>query len=333
MSDVSSVAGRVVAKLEADVRRRIALDPFAAAREVFHRELVELDEPRSRGEGGTCDGFSFLDAGVIYYRPTWSDRQNFTVAHELVENDDDAIDWITSQPGTSQLERVCDAVASRLLIPNELLAALGSPPTAKSIAVMHDTTSASRSACAVRVAQRLPCDGFVAVIDARQQAVIFAARHEDTRPYAWQGNPVPDAHHLRVVGDGQERKFESWWPFANGDRVRFYLNAYRDGGLTFAVFAERDLWGVTNFHAREQRQGDDRPQLTLDCPDCDFDGAFRGYPCSDCHTPYCPKCKRCECDRKKERSALCAGTCGYVWPKTQLRDGLCNDCRADMGLA
>src|SRR5262249_14388843 len=158
-------------------------------------------------------------------------------------------DWITDQPGESLLERVCDEVASRLLIPDEILNALGSPPTARNIAVMYDSTSASRSACAVRVAQRLPCDGFVAIVDAIDQAVYFAARHEDTRPYAWQGDSVPDAHHLRYVDDGQERRVESWWTFANGDHVRFYLNAHREGRWTFAVFAERDLWNVTKFHA------------------------------------------------------------------------------------
>src|SRR5438045_1957465 len=107
------------------------LDPFGAARNGFHRDLVEIGDPNRRGDGGSCDGFSFLGGDTIYYRPTWTDRQYFTVAHELahelVEGDDDAIDWITSQPGASQLERVCDAVACRLLIPDKLLAELGSP--------------------------------------------------------------------------------------------------------------------------------------------------------------------------------------------------------------
>ena len=68
MSDASSIASRVVAKLDVEIRRRVARDPFAAAREDFHFDLVEITEPDARGNGGSCDGFSLLDAGVIYYR-------------------------------------------------------------------------------------------------------------------------------------------------------------------------------------------------------------------------------------------------------------------------
>jgi hypothetical protein len=321
----------VVAKLDPGLRRRIALDPLAAAREDFRRNLVALDDPRQRGEGGSCDGFSFLDAGIIYYRATWGDRQFFTVAHELahllIEADDDAIDWVTSQPGASQLEHLCDDVASRLLIPDELLAAIGSPPTARHLALIHSTTSASRSACAVRLAKRMPCDGFIVIVDVAEQAVFFAARHEDTRPYAWQGNPIPDAHHLRHIEDQRERKVESWWPYANGERVRFYLNAYRDGGWIFAIFAERDLWQVVKFHAPEHRQRDERPEFELRCPDCGFNGRFRGYPCSDCKQPYCPQCKRCNCDRREARSSVCKN-CGLQYAEHLLdNDGTCVDCR------
>jgi hypothetical protein len=331
MSDADSVAARIIAKLDPGLRRRIALDPFAAACEDFRLDLVALPEPRQRGEGGSCDGFSFLDTGIIYYRPTWSDRQFFTVTHELahllIEADDDAIDWVTSQPGAPQLEDVCDAVASRLLIPDELLAALGSPPTARHLALIHDTTSASRSACAVRLAQRLPCEGFIVIVDALEQSVFFAARHEDTRPYAWQGDPIPNVHHLRHIEDQRERKVESWWPYPNGERVRFYLNAYRDGDRIFAIFAERDLWQVATFHAPEQRQRDERPELELHCPDCGYDGRFRGYPWSDCRQPYCPQCKRCDCDRRRERSAACK-SCGLEYVKHLLDDtGVCVDCR------
>ena len=336
MNTVDSVAAKVVAKVDGAIRARIARDPFTAARDDFHCELVELENLTQRGEGGSCDGFSFLDAGIIYYRPTFSDRQNFTVAHELahllVENDEAAIDWITSQPGASKLEEVCEVLAGRLLIPDEVLAAVGSPPTAPGLAAIFNSTNASRSACAVRIAQRLPCEGFVAIIDARVQNVFFAARHDDTRPYAWQGNPVPEAHHVRYVEDGQERQVESWWPFPNGDHVRFYMSAYRERDWIFAIFAANDVWHTTTFHAPEERQRDIRPDLTHRCPDCGYDRTFRGYPCSECHRPYCPRCQRCECDRRKQRSALCDG-CSYLWPRAQLRDGLCNDCRAERGLA
>lgn len=332
MSTVNSVAIDIVGKVDPAVRKRVAADPFTALRYHFDLDIIEIDDPRRRGDGGTCDGFSFLDADAIYYRPTWSDRQYFTVAHELahflVERDDDAIDWLTDQPDTAGLlEKVCDATASRLLIPDELIRAIGSPPTARSLAVLSDSTNASRSACAVRLAERLPCDGFVVLVEPQEQRVFFASRHDDTRPYAWQGNLVPDGHHLRSVDVDQERKVESWWPFPSGERVPFYLSSYRDRDWVYAIFAEHDLWHVTNFHAHEQRQRDDRPELRLACPDCRFSGSFRGYPCTECRKPYCPRCSRCDCDRRAERSNVCK-VCHYVKASHLIdEDGVCVDCR------
>jgi Zn-dependent peptidase ImmA (M78 family) len=331
MSDPDSVAARVLGKLDSNLLRRIAVDPVAAAVDDFKCELRELNTLQSRNDNGTCDGFSFLDRGVIYYRPTWTDRKFFTIAHELahllVERDDDAMDWIAGQPGPSQLERVCDAMAGRMLIPNDLLKSLGTPPTARNLALIHDTTNASRSACAIRIAQRLPCDGFVAIVDASHQSVYFASRHEDTRPYAWQGDPVPDPHELRHIGEGQERNFESSWPFRDGERERFYLSSYREGDWIFAIFAEEDLWQVASFHAPQQRRRETRPELRLRCWNCDYDGTFHGYPCQVCGQPFCPKCQLCDCDRKSQHSAVCAG-CGFTWPRQQIQEGLCNDCRS-----
>lgn len=330
VSEPDSIAAHLVKNLDADLRRRVARDPADAARNDFKRALTEMDDFRQRGDGGSCDGFSFLDGDTIYYRPTWSDRQNFTIAHELahllVEEDTPAINWVGQQPDAAALEHLCDAIASRLLIPDELLHQLGNPPTAKKLALLHNTTSASRSACAVRVARRLPCAGFVAIIDTIDNTVFFAARNEDTYPYAWQGDAVPDAHHVRYVNDGSDERAESWWPYPNGERARYYLNAYREGNWTFTIFAELDLWQVSTFHTPDTPRTDRRPEHTLTCPSCRYAGTFHAYPCSECGKPQCPKCQRCDCDRRDERSVLCPG-CGLLRLKAQMRDGLCNDCR------
>lgn len=332
MSTVNSVAGQLVGKVHSDLRNRFATDPLSALQVDFGLDVVEAGYPTRRGDGGSCDGLSFLDAETIYFRPTFTDRQYFTLAHELahflVERDDDAMDWLTSEPNTGGLlEKVCDAGAGRLLIPDEVIRTLGSSPTAQDIVTLANSTHASRSACIVRAAERLPCAGFIALVDPHQQEVFFASRHEDTRPYAWQGSPVPDAHNLRRLSAGQEVKSESWWPLPNDDRVHYYMNACHDGEWVFAVFSERDLWQITNFHPRQERPGDDRPELTLACPDCGFRGSFRGYPCTDCRTPYCPGCQHCECDRRAARSRLCK-SCRLMKAKHLLDDsGICIDCR------
>lgn len=331
MSTVSSVAQDIVGKIDADVRKRVATKPLDAVRNDFSLDVIEIDDPRRRGDGGSCDGFSFLDVGAIHYRPTWTDRQYFTIAHELahflVERDDPAMNWLTSQPSTLRLlEKVCDAAASRLLIPDELIRAIGSAPAARDLAVLANSTHASRSACIVRIAERLPCDGFIALVNPYEQQVFFASRREDTRPYAWQGNPVPDGHPLRRVDDHGELKIESWWPFPSGDHVRYYLSAYRDDDWVYAIFAERDLWNIAKFHTPEQREQDQRPEFTIRCS-CGFNRTIRAYPCSECGVPSCPGCGRCDCDRRAERPADCCSVCGLTYPLHLIADGVCVDCR------
>jgi hypothetical protein len=203
---------------------------------------------------------------------------------------------------------------------------IGSAPTGRDIAILHNSTHASRSACIIRVAERLPCEGFVALISPREHEVFFASRHEDTRPYAWQGDPVPETHPLRRIEHGRELTIESWWPFPSGEGVRYYLSAFCDGDWVYAIFTELDLWNAVKFHAPEQRQRDNRPELSLRC-NCGFTGSFRGYPCPTCRKPYCPQCKRCECDRRAERPSARCSRCQVTYPAHLLEDDVCVDCR------
>lgn len=331
MSTVRSVGSRLVNGLGHDVRKQVATDPMSAAREQFGLKIIEIGNPGIRGEGGTCDGFSFLDAGVIHYRPTWTDRQYFTIAHELahflVEQSDLAMDWLASQASTRRLlEDLCDAIAGRLLIPDEVVRTIGSTPTGQDIAKLYNSLNASRSACVVRIAERLLCDGFAALVDAREQRVFFASRSPDTRPYAWQGDQVPEAHPLRRIRPGQEMKMETWWPFPNSERARYYLSAFREDDWVYAVFAEDDLWSVVDFHPPEDRERDRRPEFRVRC-DCGFDKTIRAYPCPTCRQPECPQCRRCNCDRRDERPSARCSKCGLTYARHLIEDEVCVDCR------
>jgi Zn-dependent peptidase ImmA (M78 family) len=81
-----------------------------------------------RDAGGWCDGISFLDDGVVLYAPSPnSRRENFTLTHELghklAEEDDDALDWLANRDHPERdLERLCDLIAARLLLPDTLIA-------------------------------------------------------------------------------------------------------------------------------------------------------------------------------------------------------------------
>lgn len=332
MSATNGHARRIVASLDQQVRDAVADEPKGAISEHFGIEVILREEPlEPRGDGGECDGMSFLDDNVLYYKPTASDRENFTVTHELahflVERDDAAIDWLASQPDTAKLtEQLCDAIASRLLIPDEAITTAGVTPSGELVARLAATTHGSDHVCAIRVASRLPCAGFVAVVDPYGHAVIYASRREDTRPYAWRGDPIPENHILRRIAAGEPMSAESWWPFPDGSRSRYYVSAFRQDDRVYAVFAEDDLWQAVAFHPPRESHEDTRPLHELHCR-CGYSGTFRGYPCSECHKPYCPRCQSCGCTNRAENAGVCT-LCTLTKPKRLIdENGICVDCR------
>ena len=208
MTTVRRWAEQLIEGLDSAAIEQIAAHPEAALTEVFGITVVATTEFDRRGAGGWCDGVSLLDGNKILYRPTQSRRENFTLCHELghylAESNNDCLDWLGDLADSERvLESLCDAIAARLLIPNALrTAALADGPSAEALVQLFETTNASRSACAVAVANALPAEGFVALVDAEAPgSVFFGARTADTRPYAWAGEAIPQSHPLaRLTG-------------------------------------------------------------------------------------------------------------------------------------
>src|SRR5690242_14224822 len=112
---------RAVKIIDPGVQEQFVLDPLDALTTGMRLTVRPVDSLSSnRGDGGFCDGMSFLEDGVILYAPTPnSRRQNFTLAHELghwvVEQDQGLFDWIADQVDPpALLETVCDQIAQRL---------------------------------------------------------------------------------------------------------------------------------------------------------------------------------------------------------------------------
>jgi len=328
-------ANHIVAGLSPQARAALAADPTSAVREHFGLRVIASDLLGERGQRGWCDGLSFLEQGDILYAPTpWSDRQNFTILHELghhlvnMETDEDILVWVADQPPAT-IEQACDLVAAELLVPATLVDDLldGGRPTGASVLELHDRTHASREVCAVAIARHLGCEGFVAL--AQSGIITFASRVADTRPAPWRGDPIPSAHPLSRLANGQSRAVETYWPRNVGNPRRYYMNATRHDGWTYAVFTENDLWDTVAFHAPDPQQ------LRRPTPDghqvrcsCGYTGISRLCPCNTCRTTPCPKCGQCECDRREARTkrAMCAH-CMRSFPVQQLANGLCDDCR------
>jgi hypothetical protein len=333
--NLSRWAVALVEKLDPTVCASIAANPIPAIRdELGFKVVASRHLADRRGNGGWCDGHSFAKDGVILYRPTSSRRENFTVAHELGhvliddETDEDILVWSADLPDGA-LEVVCDQVASRLLLPSDLVtSALGGmhPSGPGAVALFRDS-KASRRAVTVRLAQLLPCEGFVAlVVDG---SVEFAARQGDTRPYAWEGDAVPPGHPLAAVGDGKVVVAETVWTSPSGTSRRFYMSAEGDGELAFAVFVERDLYGAAALHLpEEERTGPSLETRDFRCPSCGYSAKLRTWPCNTCGVRACPSCSKCGCSRKEEslKRAMCTNCTKFVRGDLLIGE-LCDECR------
>jgi len=106
-------ARRITASIDTDIAAHIASNPREALEQDFVLTVQEVPElTHRRGADGWCDGLSFLDHDVVLIVPTpYSRRENFTAVHELahrlVLEDDDALDWLANQPDP---DRSCEAL-------------------------------------------------------------------------------------------------------------------------------------------------------------------------------------------------------------------------------
>lgn len=333
MTTPRAEAARLVESIPGHIRRELASDPAQAIKAHWELAVTAADTLAERGAGGWCDGMSITEAGIIMFRPTGNRRQNFTLLHELahhlVDSDDDCINWIADRPEPAkELEQVCDQIAASVIVPAEQLDFVldGQRPSAPLWQALYESTSASWSACAVALAQRLPCDGFIAVVNLPTSKVMFAARSRDTRPYAWAGDSVPAGHPLRQADPAALTV--AWWPYPDRDRRQYYMSAIKIRDHAYAVLAENDLWSVTKFHQPDQTRLDRGYQGTVTCRNCGHSGPTRMWPCNACGQPPCPRCSECGCDqRERTVSRSMCSNCTVSVPENQLVDGLCTGCR------
>lgn len=332
---VTRWATHIVHMLDSAVRDHLAQQPAAAITRHFQLTVMASASLAERGDRGWCDGISITQGGIIIYRATASRREGFTLLHELahhlIELDEDCLSWLADQPDPQHvIEQICDHVAAQLLVPAAAVdsALDGGPPSASALLRLFEATNASRSACAVALARKLPCDGFVLLVEEGSEEVFFGARTRETRPYGWRGDRIPADHPL--ARDFPPDRALTWWPRPAGNvRREYFMSADTFEGWVVAVFAENNLWGVPGFHLPqvvEEDKGNDAP---ISCRRCGFNGRSRMWPCRECSVPECPRCRQCDCARRAEQEVMCRGECFTRYRAHLLVDGLCEGCRGD----
>lgn len=343
MKTIEECVETALASLSQEIRVRFAASPVAVLRDslgltVRHAEHLSVE----RGDGGACDGVSFLEDGVILYAQTpGSRRENFTLAHELghwlVDQNPPIYDWLFEQPDPNQeLETVCDRIARELLLADSDIDTVltGGPVQARHVLDLYERSNASIPACAIALASKLPGTGAVMIIDHGADLDEAVVRYSSVRPdpergwpkvYPWPGQIVPPGHPLRSIRAGGSVQRRTFWAMPWGTQADFYVDAVEFEGRWVVVMADTDLWGAERFHPIDSRDFDERPEREVSC--CGETRVVRGYPCSKCAQMHCPLCGKCRCDRLNDELAMCAGGCFLKFRPNLLINGLCEECR------
>lgn len=323
--------------LPKDVRIWFPSDPSAALIAGLGLRVRAADHLTERADGGSCDGMSFLDDGVILYAPTGNRRENFTLAHELghwlLDQTESIYDWLAAQPEPAVArETLCDRIAQRLLLPSETIRAVVGvgPIEARHVSDLYHASLASWPVCAIALATQLRGLGAVIITDPTERTVEYASIHPDPehgwpKVHPWPGQPIPAGHPLRSLKPGNETRHRSFWATPWGNSDIYYLDAIADTRRITAVLADTDLWNTEVFHPNIRREYRDQTERRVTC--CGRTHTVRTYPCPTCNTPYCPICGSCRCDRQAAAEKRCRGRCGLQFLPHLLEDGLCEDCR------
>ncbi|MGQ2915226.1 hypothetical protein [Microbacterium invictum] len=325
-----------VAAVPADVRALFPSNPLLTL--TSQLDLVVRPAPdlaRARDDGGFCDGMSFLDDGVVLYRPTGNRRENFTLAHELghwvVGRLDPVLDWLADNDVDGRmLETICDRFARELLLPAQIAAELvgRGPVRAHHIIDLFDTTQASHPVCMIAVAEHLRGMGAIALIDRVSGEVTDASvRPDPDRGWPavipWRGQRLPEGHHLLELPDAATRIERITWR-GRWSEDDFYVDVLVTRRKIVCVFADTDLWTPGTGAPLIDRSFDTRLLLRGYC--CGTDFQVRGYPCPTCQKPYCPSCGLCQCERATASDQSCT-ECFRLYRPALLEDGVCVDCR------
>jgi hypothetical protein len=333
---VDTWADRALALLSVEVREHFAADPIDCMTSELGLHVVPAEHlTDSRTAGGACDGVSFLEDDVVLYAPSFSRRQNFTLAHEtghwLLEHTAGFLDWVADQETpAAAVETICDRIAQRLLLSKSQVAAIvgAGPVRAQHVMELYNSSAASRRVCAIGLAQSLPGLGAVVIADRETGIVELSSVHPDPEKgwptvYPWNGQTLPPGNAFRRIGTGVSATKLMRWQSPWGTNADFYVDGITDDRRLYLVFSQTDLWGTTASFVATEVEFAVQPERQIFC--CGKTRVSRGFPCPKCGQPFCPNCRECSCDKRAAREDECNECHSRVLPHL-LQDGLCEIC-------
>ena len=305
MTTYRSLASELAGVATPSFLTRLAESPVSSLASIGIR--VESFDGQIYASGDcSCDGiFHPGPPAAIGYRPTPSSRrQRFTLIHEFghysVRKNDSVLSSLADMGddgGRQAEERVCDALAGLVLIPDSTVDSLlnGDRPLAQHVAELYDRSHGSREACAVRLAERLPAFGYVVIGDPDSKTIRFASP-SPTNQYPWhRESKLPDSHAIwRAVDAGQYRgQGPVIWP--SGQARELWIDAVAHGREVHAVFTEHRHWKASGLSVLDggvrQARG---TAYSGTCRRCNK--ATWGYRLHEqCGELWCKHCGKCGC--------------------------------------
>jgi hypothetical protein len=336
-SPYTPLARRLAAALGGDQRAALGQDPRSFLQAIGIRVNPLEEVPTS--ELCACDGVFFeRPFPNIAYTPTpGSRRERFTLVHEfahyIIRHDPDVLSTLhdlDDNAGQVAEERVCHAFAGLILVPDQVIEQIltGQPPEARQLREVFTASSGSLEACAVRLAEHLPANGYVVIADPSSRRIRFASPSPGAS-YQWgRHTPLPAQHPLWRAHTTGTYRGQGPVVWASGARMNLWLDAVADGRLIHAVFSETRYWSGEGLSVLNQLPTSARPTAMSDtCRRCGSN--TWGYTaCVACGDVRCRECGQCGCGAPTPASRVCSA-CHLEKGKGQFRSPastVCRDC-------
>lgn len=225
--------------------------------------------------------------------------------------------------GGKELEEdVAEAFAARLLLPEREVSPLIGPEgiDAAAIVRLFGGTAASREACAVWAADRLPAPGYVIVAET-DGTVRFAARAGDSFPIA-RDTPQPRTPLARAGQIGRARSVDSLYYRSGVQTDPLQIDAILDADLVLAVaMTDSAPWAKLNLPVVPQPRA-----VAGYCENCGADFESHESACPTCDQRRCPRCSRCGCETGASRGERTCTECFQALPARMFPgpESICN---------
>jgi IrrE N-terminal-like domain len=336
-SRYTPLARRLAATLGDDQCAALARDPGGFLQAIGIRVSPLQEVPTS--ELCACDGvfFEYPYPNIAYAPTPGSRRERFTLVHEfahyLIRHDDDvlsALHDLDADAGQVAEERVCHSFAGLILVSDPVIERIlaGRPPGARHLYEVFAASSGSLEACAVRLAEYLPSNGYVVIADPAGRCIRFASPSPGAS-YQWgRHTPLPAHHPLWRAHTTGTYRGQGQVVWASGSRMNLWMDAVTNGHLVHAVFSEIRYWEGEGLSLLDQLPTSARPTaMSGTCRHCGAD--TWGYTaCSRCGDVRCRACGRCGCGAPAPTTRVCT-VCHLDKGKGQFRSPtstVCRDC-------